>query len=103
MAAYNRDDVETAYDFWTRVLERNPDAALTLYVRSLAGSANGDDDAEMWDMACRAAELGLPQAMNSVGRRLIEDGQTNAGMDFVRSAAEAGWEDAVAYLKEHGG
>ncbi len=103
LAAYNRDDFETAYNYWNRVLEANPDASLTLYVRALAGIERGEDADDMWDMACRAAELGLPQAMNFVGRRLIEDGQTDAGMDFVRSAAEAGWDDAVAYLKEHGG
>ncbi|MGI9116945.1 MAG: hypothetical protein ACR2JV_04850 [Gaiellales bacterium] len=101
--AYNREDIDAAIEFWDRGIEADPNHAWCIYSRALVGGERGDDPTEMWELASRAAELGLPAAMFHVGRTLLDDGQAEAGMDFIRAAAEAELEDAVEFLKEHGG
>jgi TPR repeat protein len=100
--AYNRDDIDAAISFWDRGIEANPNHGWCLFSRALVGMERDEDSTEMWNLACRAADVGNPQAMLHVGKGLVDDGQTDVGLDLIRRAAEEGLEEAVEFLREHG-
>jgi hypothetical protein len=101
--AYNREDFETAISYWDRGIEANPNHGWCLFSRAFIGMERDEDITAMWALYCRAAEVGNPQAMFYVGKALFSDGLTDAGLDLIRRAAAEDVEEAVEFLKEHGG
>ncbi len=101
--AYNREDFDAAISYWDRGIEANPNHGWCLFSRAVVGMERDEDATAMWDLYCRAADVGNPQAMFYVGRALLSDGQTDSGLDLIRRAAEEGLEGAVDFLNEHGG
>ncbi len=101
--AYNREDFDAAISYWDRGIEANPNHGWCLFSRAVVGMERDEDATAMWDLYCRAADAGNPQAMFYVGRALLSDGQTDPGLDLIRRAAEDGLEEAAEFLKEHGG